>query len=147
MKMLPELQLTAGPKRKTRSWGFRFSFMDALVIGVFVCTTAVLWHFDCPLWWILVIATGHFFLFCNVFRIARPRELIWAATFILNIVVWACFDHLAWLPVLLCQLPITAGLLIADMRSPLYHGVFANRLNSQLNDYLEGHFHERKRNN
>ena len=35
-------------------------------------------------WWGLMVAfvVAHFFLFCNVVRMARPLELVWAATFL-----------------------------------------------------------------
>jgi hypothetical protein len=125
------------PIHSARTWGFRFSITDAVAIGVFACATAVLWRLDNPFWWILAIAAGHFFLFCNVFRIVRRRELIWAGLFILNIGIWAWFDHLNWAYLLPCQLPITAGLVVADMCAPGYHGIFASRLNPRLNDYLE----------
>jgi hypothetical protein len=126
------------PAHKQRTWGFRFSPTDTLAIGVFCVASGVLWQQDNPLSWLLLIAVGHFFLFCNVFRIVRRRELIWTGLFILNVAVWAALDHLTWLRVLMCQLPITIGLVVADMRSPGYHGVFAKRLNPRLNDYLEG---------
>ena len=120
-----------------RTWGFRFSLTDALAIIAFMSAAAVLWRLGNVLWWILVIAAGHFFLFCNVFRIIRRRELIWAGLFILNIGVWTALGPLTCPRVLLCQLPITITLVLADMRSRGYHGVFANRLNPLLNDYLE----------
>ena len=97
-----------------------------------------LWYLNSPLWWLLVVAAGHFFLFCNVFRIVRRRELIWAGLYVLNVGVWTGFDRLTWRGVLLCQLPITVALVVADMRAPGYHGVLAKRLNPRLNDYLEG---------
>jgi hypothetical protein len=125
------------PKHKSRTWGFRFSFTDAMAIGVFMTAAAGLWHLGSPLWWLLMIAAGHFFLFCNVFRIVRRRELIWAGLFILNVGVWAWFERLTCFGVLFCQLPITVTLVVADMRAPGYHGVFAKRLNPRLDDYLE----------
>lgn len=128
------------PKYKARTWGFRFSLTDAVAIGVFTSAAGGLWHLGSPLWWMLVIAAGHFFLFCNVFRIVRRRELIWAGLFVLNVGVWTWFDRFTWPGVLLCQLPITLALVIADMRAAGYHGVFAQRLNPRLNDYLEGRF-------
>ena len=127
-------------KRRARSWGFRFSLTDAAAIVVFMSAAGVFWRQGSPLWWLLVIAAAHFFLFCNVFRIVRRRELIWAGLFILNVGVWVWFDHLTWPCVLLCQLPITVGLIFADMCAPGYHGVFAKRLNPRLNDYLKGSF-------
>lgn len=125
------------PKYKPRTWGFRFSLTDAIAIGVFLAAAVGFRHLGNSLWWLLVIAAAHFFLFCNVFRIVRRRELIWAALFIVNVGVWACFDHLTWGVVLLCQLPITVGVIVADMRAAGYHGVFANKLNPRLNEYLE----------
>lgn len=128
------------PKNKTRTWGFRFSLADVIAISVFTSAAAGLWHLGSPLWWLLVIAAGHFFLFCNVFRIVRRRELIWAGLFVLNVGLWAWFDRLTWPGVLLCQLPITVVLIVADIRAPGYHGVLAKRLNPRLNDYLNGLF-------
>ena len=126
------------PTRKPRTWGFRFSLTDALAICVFLGAAGVLWQQGIPLWWLLLIAAGHFFLFCNVFRIVRRRELIWAGLFILNVAIWSWLDHLTWTHVLMCQLPITIWLVAANMREPDYRGVFAKRLNPRLNDYLEG---------
>jgi hypothetical protein len=128
------------PKHKARTWGFRFSLTDALAILAFIIAAGALWRSGNLLWWMLVIAASHFFLFCNVFRIVRSRELLWAGLFIVNVGAWAWLDLLTWPRVLLCQIPITVGLIFADMRSPGYHGVFAGRINPRLNDYLEGRF-------
>jgi len=133
-----EPRCMSNAKPKARTWGFRFSLTDALAIVVFLSAAGVLRGWNNPLWWVLVIAAGHFFFFCNVFRILRRRELIWAGLFILNIGAWAWLDHLTWPLVLLCQLPITAAVVAADMCAPSYHGVLASRLNPRLNDYLNG---------
>jgi hypothetical protein len=125
------------PKNKARTWGFRFSIADAIAIGGFVSAAAVLRRLDSPLWWMLLIAAGHFFLFCNVFRIVRRRELIWAGLFILNVGFWIWCDQLTWIYVLSSQMPFTIVLIAADMRASGYHGVLANRINPRLNDYLE----------
>ena len=123
---------------KPRTYGFQFSLTDAVAICMFIGVAVALWRVGNPLWWVLVVTAAHFFLFCNVFRIVRRRELIWAGLFILNISVWVWTDNLTWTHVLLCQLPITVWFVIADMLAPSYHGVFANRLNPRLNEYLEG---------
>jgi hypothetical protein len=132
----PGFMSNSQPRRRT--WGFRFASQDLPAIGAFTAAAAVLWRWENSLWWMLAIAAGHFFLFCNVFRIVRQRELIWAMLFVLNIGAWLWFEELTWAHVLSCQLPITIFLIIADVRAPTYHGIFANRLNPQLNDYLEG---------
>jgi hypothetical protein len=125
-------------KHRKRTWGLHFSSLDAGAIAAFVGVAVVFWQWDSPLWWMLAIAAGHFFLFCNVFRIIRRRELVWAGLFILNIGLWMWFGELICTRILACQLPLTAGLIFADLRAPGYHGIFADRLNPNLNDYLEG---------
>ena len=122
----------------SRTCGFRFSLKDAIAIGVFTGAVCGFWYLGGPLWWMLLIAAGHFFLFCNVFRIVRRRELTWAGLFVLNVGIWSWFDRLAWPAVFVCQIPITVALIFAEMRSPAYHGVFARRLNPRLDDYLKG---------
>lgn len=126
------------PRHKARTWGFRFSLMDAIAIGVFLCAAAGLWHLDNPLWWLLLIALGHFFLFCNVFRIARRRELFWTTVFVLNVGFWVWFGRLIWTEVLLCQLPFSASVILDEMRRSGYHGIFADKLNPRLSEYLRG---------
>ena len=124
------------PQPRPRTWGFKFLPTDTLALVGFGGGALGFHWLGSPLSWILLIAVGHFFLFCNVFRIIRRRELIWASLFLLNIALWTWFGRLTCLPVLLSQLPITAGLILADIRSPGYHGIFANRLNPRLKDYL-----------
>ena len=123
---------------RPRSWGFRFFASDAALIGVFGAAAVVLQRLENPLWWLLIVVAGHFFLFCNVFRLRRSYELSWSAAFLLNAAVWLWFGLLEWPRVLAVQLPITVGLLIAELRSDRYHGILARRLNHRLNDYLEG---------
>ena len=125
-------------RSNTRTWGFQFFATDAAAIIAFTGLAIVFWHFGSPLAWILLITAAHFFLFCNVFRIIRRRELVWAATFIINISLWTWLGKLSITPVLLCQLPITTILILMDLRSSTYHGIFANRLNPSLNKYLKG---------
>ena len=62
--------------------GFRLSSLDVFVlvggtVGVTVLFT-VMW------WYSLVVGLvlAHFFLFCNVFRVSRPLELLWASVFV-----------------------------------------------------------------
>ena len=67
---------------RQRAWGFRFSWSDGLTLVCFAGGAAGLWRVHSELWWLLLIVAVHFFLFCNVFRIVRPRELAWAALFL-----------------------------------------------------------------
>ena len=58
--------------------GMRFSFTDFVVLVVATLGAWQLFRFGHPLWWIVVAVVGHFFLFCNVFRVSRTLELWWA---------------------------------------------------------------------
>ena len=69
-------------RKQTFAPGFRLSVVDGIVlvagvIAVFLLSTAV-W------WWGFVVGfvLGHFILFCNIVRIARPLELIWSGVFV-----------------------------------------------------------------
>src|SRR5439155_16220925 len=90
------------------------------------------------LWWLVAIVAVHFFLFCNVFRVIRRRELIWAALSFLNVGFWLWLGRLDWFSVLACKLPVTVGFIAWEVKTTRYHGIFADRLNTQLEDYLEG---------
>ena len=89
--------------------------------------------------WIPVLALGHFFLFCNVFRIHRRLELIWSAIFVLNVGITALVGEIDWLVVLGLQSVVTAAVIAYEMRQPRYHGIGARRINSRhIDDYLAG---------
>lgn len=119
-----------------RRHGFRFSFLDALILAAGAALTLWLRSSDFPLWWIVAMAVGHFFLFCNVFLVWQRWELLWAAVFVVNAgfhVVTGSFD---WLPPFLWQLPWTVAVIGLQIRSPWYHGIFAERWNPRLQNYL-----------
>jgi hypothetical protein len=121
-----------------RTWGFRFSLVDAAALAVFAITAAGLHRLGSSLSWMVVIVAGHFFLFCNVFRVVRRRELIWSGLFILNVGFWLLLGRLEWFNVLACQLPVSTGVIAWEIKAARYHGIFADRLNPALDDYLAG---------
>lgn len=123
---------------QARRHGFRISFGDAVILAAGFAGTLWLRSMDFPLWWIVPMALGHFFLFCNVFLVWRKLELIWAAAFIVNVAIHVAFDDFDGLSALLWQSPMTILVILWQIRSPWYHGIFASRLNPRLQDYLEG---------
>jgi hypothetical protein len=125
------------PHRK-RTWGFRFSLTDAVALIVFWASSVWLHREHSCLWWILAITAGHFFLFCNIFRVIRFRELIWASVFLINVGFWFYLGRLDWFPVMACQLPLSVGVIVWEIKTSRYHGILANRWNSKLIEYLEG---------
>ncbi len=95
-------------------------------------------HEGSPLWWIVAMATGHFFLFCNVFLVWRRWELLWAAVFTVNAAIHLALGADDAGSVLLWQMPVTLFVLLRQIRSPWYHGIYAEKLNPRLPDYLNG---------
>ncbi len=130
--------LTPTPLTVSRTWGFRFSPTDAVALVAFGATVVILRRYGSGLSWIVAITAGHFFLFCNVFRVVRRRELIWAALFVLNVGFWLLLGRLDWFNVLACQLPVSTGVIGWELKATGYHGIFADRLNPRLTEYLDG---------
>ncbi len=120
----------------SRTCGFRLSWFDAVIL---LLGAVLSWWFisqSFPLGWIVPVALGHFFLFCNVFLVWRRLEFLWAVAFVLNVGTHLAFGTLDWLSPMLFQLPVTALVIMRQIRSPWYHGIFAERLNPGLKEYL-----------
>ena len=108
------------------SHGFRFSATDA--VAIVVCAAATVWGLRelGEVAWFFPFVLGHFFLFCNVFRVPRRPEMVWAGSFI--VIATACLVadvsplHAMWL-----ILPVTVGVLIYAVRLPTYHGVGSSK--------------------
>lgn len=120
----------------SRTAGFRFSCMDAIVLLLAVLLTIWLYRREHVLAWIVPMVVGHFFLFCNVFRVWRNREFLWAALFVLNVFYHALQGNLSWWPITGWQCVVTLLVILMEIRSPWYHGVGAKWLNPRLQDYL-----------
>jgi hypothetical protein len=105
---------------------------------MFGITVAILHRFGSGFSWIVAIIAGHFFLFRNIFRVLRRRELIWAGIFVVNVGFWLLLGRLDWFNVLACQLPISVGVIGWELKTARYHGIFADRLNARLAEYIDG---------
>lgn len=122
---------------KPFSPGFRLSVTDVIVL-VAGATGAVL--VAQVLWWlglIVALVVGHFFLFCNVFRVARPLELAWSVLFVALVGVTIAFDQPGWPVALSITLIGTLLVIFAQVRKPSYHGIAWERFNPKLRDWWE----------
>jgi len=114
-----------------RTCGVRFSLSDGCVIGLCGALTAVLWGSNRQVALLFPVVLGHFFLFCNVFRIRRGYELLWAGLFLVNAGAWHIFSDFGWSKVLAAQTPLTVAFIILEMRSARYHGVGCRWINAR----------------
>ena len=115
--MKPDTSPDPDPVRPARR--IRVSGTDWMVLwSALLLTIALDWrHY--PGWWLPGMVVIHFFLFCNVFKVPRKLELLWAAVFLINTGVWLAAGSFDWLPVLLCQTPFTLaaiGITLAGRR-------------------------------
>lgn len=123
---------------RPRNWGLRLSKLDCFVIVFSVVATVALGSFTNGYSMIGMLVVTHFFLFCNVFRIPRTPELVWAGAFLTICLTLLICDVLHPLILSVAILPVTVMVLVHAIRLPSYHGVFARRLNPNLDDYLTG---------
>ncbi|MEI8384185.1 MAG: hypothetical protein WCJ09_29015 [Planctomycetota bacterium] len=111
-----------------RRRGFRCSAIDLMVIAICAIGTIGFLPILGEIAWLFPITLGHFFLFCNVFRIRREFELFWAGVFVVNVACWALAGRFDWLIVLAIQTPLTATLIITECLRSSYHGIFCKKV-------------------
>ena len=112
--------------------------LDVFVLLLASGVTAGLYNLTLGYSVLILFVVGHFFLFCNVFRVRRGPELVWTGLFVANAGTW--FLLLGGGVLWLCgsQLVATALILLNELRVPCYHGIFARQINPRLDDYLVG---------
>jgi len=115
--------------------GFRLSIVDAavLLLGIF----GSLWFWPRTPWLGFAIAfvVGHFFFFCNVFRVSRGLELLWTAGYLLITFFTLRFHPTEWRSMALLPLVMTALVIRSEIRKPSYHGIGWRRLNPRLTEW------------
>lgn len=116
--------------------GFRVSVFDSLFV-VGVCGVSIYlmpYYFTFAL--LMLWAAIQFFLFCNVFRIRRTPELIWACCY-----MGLALMMLTGIQRLTIGLPTTAFLgmllILCEMDYPGYHGVGWSKINPDLEEWFD----------
>ena len=87
---------------------------------------------DNPLGISVFFTIAHFFLFCNVLRMRRLYELIWAALFVLLASLSIAVKTPIWPGTIMIMLAVTVLLAVLQMRQPSYHGIFWRQINPGL---------------
>ena len=116
--------------------GFRFSVFDAIVLVMASCLALFLNSYNYLYSALVVFVILHFFLFCNVVRMSRIPELIWASFFLFIFYLHLKLSVLSFNTALVSCILLTSILVLLESRKPSYHGIFWQRLNPKLPDWF-----------
>jgi len=122
--------------------GFRLSEMDVGILIAGICTSVLLARMDERIGLALLFVLAHFFLFCNVLRMSRSLELLWAVIFVLLAGSTFYQSLPPWNYTLAAMLAMTLILALLQILQPSYHGVLWRKINPNLKqwwDTNEGH--------
>lgn len=102
--------------------GFRFAATDGLILlaSAVLCYLCI-WRFP-EVVWVVIMAVGHFFLFCNVFRVCRNLELLWAGAFVVFVML-GTWREWPWYMMALLQIPVTVAVIGVEVIGSNYRGV------------------------
>jgi hypothetical protein len=117
--------------------GFRLSSLDVIILVVGAVAAFAL---AMVIWWggfVVAFVLGHFFLFCNVVRMARPLELAWAGVFVVLAAATVAFDAPGWPATASVSFVVTVVLVAVQMRKPSYHGLGWQSINPCLPAWWE----------
>jgi hypothetical protein len=111
--------------------GFRISVIDIIFSLVVLAIGWLLIGVNEDVALLVVMAGLQFFLFCNVFRISRMPELIWAS---LYVAISAIMILLGIIGLVIISVTSVIGLVVIlnEMRRPSYHGVGWSKINPEL---------------
>lgn len=112
--------------------GFRFSLRDAVVLAFSAVLSAVVQMSDLWIGIAIAFVVLHFFLFCNVLRITRPPELVWAAVFSGLVICSTLWGIPSWPTVFAASLLVTVIIVFIEVRRASYHGACWRKINPGL---------------
>jgi len=115
--------------------GFRLSVLDVTILTL---GATVAYALATEVWWwgfLVGFVIGHFFLFCNVLRMARSLELAWAAVFIVLAAATLTLDIIDWQVTVSISLVATVVVAVIQMRRPSYHGIGWQWINPELPEW------------
>jgi hypothetical protein len=78
---------------------------------------------------------GTFFLFGNVFRVARAGELLWAVVFVVLAGIRLRTGAIEWSTIYAVSGAVALFVIVAELRKPSYHGLGWSRVNPGLEEW------------
>lgn len=120
--------------------GFRCSALDAVVLAGGILASFTIGRQGGRMAYVIPYVVGHFFFFCNVFRIARRLELLWAVVFVALALLTVTSGRPEWPATIAISFGMTVVVIGLALRQPSYHGIGWRRINPHLHDWwLETH--------
>ncbi|MDY6853958.1 MAG: hypothetical protein SWO11_04505 [Thermodesulfobacteriota bacterium] len=115
--------------------GFRISVFDVIFIFIILAFSTYFATYDLFLSVMIFIPPFQFFFFCNLFRVQRKREIIWAVQYAL---IAAYLYHVYPNVYLLFSISslVGAGMILYEIKDPGYHGIFWTTLNPDLKEWF-----------
>ena len=117
--------------------GFRLSLTDIIILIIGGIVAAYFAVIEAIISLIITFVVGHFFLFCNVFRISRPPELLWAAIFSCLSVMTLTTGFPGWAVTFSSSIVLTVIIIIRGAILPSYHGILWRKINPELKQRWE----------
>lgn len=112
--------------------GFRFAATDAVVLLGGAAAAAMAWRIEPAIGVAVALPVAMFFAFCNVVRMVRALELVWAFAYAAGCVVRIQCGWPAW-PWLVAGSLLLASVLVGlQLRRADYHGIAWQRFNPSL---------------
>ncbi len=115
--------------------GFRISPVDALVLVAGTAGAALLRSESADTAILVAMPVLHFFLFCNVFRIKRRKELFWAATFVISSAFFIVYQMFPVALLIVANFLVAMVMIALEMREPDYHGILWRKVNPGLEQW------------
>ena len=112
--------------------GFRFSILDGFILVAALCAIIFVAFYDYKYSVLIGFIVLHFFFFCNIVRMSRVPELVWAISFLILFFCHIKLSLLSFNSALATSLFVTVILVAKEMRKPSYHGIFWQLLNPEL---------------
>ncbi|MHC4914903.1 MAG: hypothetical protein ACYTGB_05370 [Planctomycetota bacterium] len=106
-----------------RPAGFRLWASDAMILTAGLAASWAAWCWLGEPALLLPLVLGHFFLFCNVFRVERWVELTWTILLLVNAAAWGLSGRMTIPRLFLTQLPLTLAALLSAPLMSGYRGV------------------------
>lgn len=116
--------------------GFRLSKTDVGVITISLIGASALFQHSKFLCFSVLFVVTHFFLFCNIIRMSRLSELIWASVFICGVSLSLTIGEPPIYTSIGCSLIVTIILAALEIQKPSYHGAFWKKLNPDLETWF-----------